>query len=165
MEEKKQYISVNGRNFKGNRPYVQKGRNGQGKQEQNKKQQDQTVQKKRCNQIVRRGDLFWADLSESTVGSEQRGIRPVIVISNNIGNKHSGTVIVVCLSSKIKKASLPTHVEFPASEGVKQDSIVFCEQIRTIDKSRLMDKITSVSDEKMAEIDIAIKVSLGLIDF
>lgn len=111
---------------------------------------------------VKRGDIFYADLSP-TVGSEQGGIRPVIVIQNDLGNKYSPTVIVAAITSKIIKAKLPTHVEISAEAyGLNRDSVVLLEQIRTIDKKRLREKIGHMTDEDMKKIQEALKISLGL---
>ncbi|TCS79581.1 type II toxin-antitoxin system PemK/MazF family toxin [Tepidibacillus fermentans] len=115
--------------------------------------------------IVKRGDVFFADLSP-VVGSEQGGVRPVLVIQNNIGNRFSPTVIVAAITAQIQKAKLPTHVEIDAKQyGLERDSVILLEQIRTIDKQRLTDKITHLDDEMMAKINEGIQISLGLIDF
>ncbi|SEF60352.1 mRNA interferase MazF [Caloramator fervidus] len=115
-------------------------------------------------QIVKRGDIFYADLSP-VVGSEQGGIRPVLVIQNDIGNKYSPTVIVAAITSQINKAKLPTHVEIKSSEyGLNKDSVILLEQIRTIDKRRLREKLGHISDEMMKQVDYALKISLGLIE-
>lgn len=115
--------------------------------------------------IVKRGDVFFADLSP-VVGSEQGGVRPVLVIQNDIGNRFSPTVIVAAITAQIQKAKLPTHVEIDAKEhGFDRDSVILLEQIRTIDKQRLTDKITHLSDEMMLQVDDALQISLGLIDF
>ena len=112
---------------------------------------------------IKRGDMFYADLSP-VVGSEQGGIRPVLVIQNNIGNKYSPTVIVSAITSKLNKSKLPTHIELGSEEyGLKSDSIILTEQIRTIDKSRLKEKIGHIDDTKvMSRIDSALGVSFGL---
>lgn len=113
------------------------------------------------NEEIKRGDLFYADLSP-VVGSEQGGVRPVLVIQNDIGNKYSPTVIVSAVTSKITKAKIPTHVELSKYEyGLKADSVVLLEQIRTLDKQRLKEKIGGLSAQKMMEINKAILVSLG----
>lgn len=110
---------------------------------------------------VLRGEIYFADLSP-VVGSEQGGVRPVVVVQNNIGNKYSPTVIVLALTSKLAKPKLPTHVEIKGSLfGLSENSLVLCEQIRTIDKRRLKLKIGVLNDATMHEIDDAIKVSLG----
>lgn len=115
--------------------------------------------------IVKRGDIFYADLSP-VVGSEQGGIRPVLVVQNNIGNKYSPTVIVAAITSQINKAKLPTHIEISASEyGLTKDSVVLLEQVRTIDKRRLREKIGHSDDEMMDKVNEALLISFGLIDF
>lgn len=115
--------------------------------------------------IVKRGDVFYADLSP-VVGSEQGGVRPVLVIQNDIGNRFSPTVIVAAITAQIQKAKLPTHVEIDAkSHGLERDSVILLEQIRTIDKQRLTDKITHLDEETMQRVNEALQISLGLIDF
>lgn len=115
--------------------------------------------------IVKRGDVYFADLSP-VVGSEQGGTRPVLVIQNDIGNRFSPTVIVAAITAQIQKAKLPTHVEIDAKKyGFERDSVILLEQIRTIDKSRLTDKITRIDLEMMEKVNEAIKISLGLVDF
>jgi mRNA interferase MazF len=115
--------------------------------------------------IVKRGDVYFADLSP-VVGSEQGGVRPVLVLQNDIGNRFSPTVIVAAITAQIQKAKLPTHVEIDAKRyGFERDSVILLEQIRTIDKQRLTDKITHLDDEMMEKVDEALQVSLGLIDF
>ncbi|MFC5701856.1 type II toxin-antitoxin system PemK/MazF family toxin [Cohnella faecalis] len=115
--------------------------------------------------IVKRGDVFYADLSP-VVGSEQGGVRPVLVIQNDIGNRFSPTVIIAAITAQIQKAKLPTHVEIEAkTHGMERDSVVLLEQIRTIDKQRLTDKITHLDDETMRKVDEALQISVGLIDF
>ncbi len=113
--------------------------------------------------VIKRGDMFYADLSP-VVGSEQGGIRPVLVIQNNIGNKYSPTVIVSAITSQLNKNKLPTHIELGSEEfGLKENSIILTEQIRTIDKSRLKEKIGHINDAKvMNQIDSALGVSFGL---
>lgn len=113
--------------------------------------------------VIKRGDMFYADLSP-VIGSEQGGIRPVLVIQNNIGNKYSPTVIVSAITSQLSKNKLPTHIELDSVEfGLKSDSIILTEQIRTIDKSRLKEKIGHINDAKvMSQIDNALGVSFGL---
>jgi mRNA interferase MazF len=114
---------------------------------------------------VKRGDVFYADLSP-VVGSEQGGVRPVLVIQNDIGNRFSPTVIVAAITAQIQKAKLPTHVEIEAkTHGMERDSVILLEQIRTIDKQRLTDKITHLDDETMRKVDEALQISVGLIDF
>ena len=114
---------------------------------------------------VKRGFVFFADLSP-VIGSEQGGFRPVLVVQNNVGNKFSPTVIVAAITSHIEKAKLPTHVELKARQhGLEKDSVILLEQVRTIDKQRLQQKITELDNKTMALIDEALKISLGLIDF
>src|SRR5690554_2438618 len=113
--------------------------------------------------MVKRGDIFYADLSP-VVGSEQGGVRPVLVVQNDIGNKYSPTIIIAAITSQINKARLPTHIEITAPEyGLPKDSVVLLEQIRTIDKKRLREKIGRFSDEMMREVDEALRISIGLI--
>ena len=115
--------------------------------------------------VVRRGDMFYADLSP-VIGSEQGGIRPVLVIQNDTGNKYSPTVIVSAITSQLNKNRLPTHIELDSQEfGLKSDSVVLAEQIRTIDKSRLKEKIGHIDDNRiMNRINNALGVSFGLED-
>ncbi|MBM7633459.1 MULTISPECIES: type II toxin-antitoxin system PemK/MazF family toxin [Geomicrobium] len=113
---------------------------------------------------VKRGDVFFADLSP-VVGSEQGGVRPVLVIQNDIGNRFSPTVIVAAITAQIKKAKLPTHVEIDANKHkFDRDSVVLLEQIRTIDKQRLTDKITHLDDNMMKKVNEALEISIGLRD-
>ncbi|MFC7372769.1 type II toxin-antitoxin system endoribonuclease NdoA [Fictibacillus iocasae] len=115
--------------------------------------------------IVKRGDVYFADLSP-VVGSEQGGIRPVLIIQNDIGNRFSPTVIVAAITAQIQKAKLPTHVEIDAKKyGFERDSVILLEQIRTIDKQRLTDKITHLDEGMMKRVDEAVQISLGLVDF
>ncbi|UTM18112.1 type II toxin-antitoxin system endoribonuclease NdoA [Bacillus paranthracis] len=115
--------------------------------------------------FVKRGDVYFADLSP-VVGSEQGGVRPVLVIQNDIGNRFSPTVIVAAITAQIQKAKLPTHVEIDAKKyGFERDSVILLEQIRTIDKQRLTDKITHLDEVMMIRVDEALQISLGLIDF
>lgn len=113
--------------------------------------------------VVRRGDMYYADLSP-VIGSEQGGVRPVLIIQNDIGNKHSPTVIVSAITSQQNKSKLPTHIELGSQElGLKSDSILLTEQIRTIDKSRLKEKIGHIDDNSiMNKINNALGVSFGL---
>lgn len=113
--------------------------------------------------VIKRGDMYYADLSP-VVGSEQGGVRPVLVIQNNTGNKYSPTVIVSAITSQVNKSKLPTHIELPSAEfGLKSDSVILAEQIRTIDKSRLKEKIGHIDDNSvMNEINNALGVSFGL---
>lgn len=112
---------------------------------------------------IKRGDMFYADLSP-VVGSEQGGIRPVVIIQNDLGNKYSPTVIAAAITSQTNKTKLPTHIEIGAdAEGLKSNSVILTEQIRTIDKSRLKDKIGHIDDAKvMNQINSALGVSFGL---
>ncbi|HSU79360.1 MAG TPA: type II toxin-antitoxin system PemK/MazF family toxin [Candidatus Angelobacter sp.] len=115
--------------------------------------------------IVKRGDVYFADLSP-VVGSEQGGVRPVLIIQNDIGNRFSPTVVVAAITAQIQKAKLPTHIEIDAKRyGFDRDSVILLEQIRTIDKQRLTDKITHLDEEMMRHVNEAIQISLGLIDF
>ena len=114
---------------------------------------------------MKRGDVYFADLSP-VVGSEQGGVRPVLVIQNDIGNRFSPTVIVAAITAQIQKAKLPTHVEIDAKTyGFDRDSVILLEQIRTIDKQRLTDKITHLDDEMMNRVNEALMISLGMINF
>ena len=112
--------------------------------------------------VIKRGDMFYADLSP-VIGSEQGGIRPVLVIQNDTGNKYSPTVIVSAITSQLNKNKLPTHIELGMNTtGLAKDSVILCEQVRTVDKRRLKEKITYVTDDKMNEINNAILISFGL---
>ena len=113
--------------------------------------------------MVKRGEIYYADLSP-VVGSEQGGVRPILVIQNDIGNKYSPTVIAAAITSKLNKAKLPTHIELSASEyGLEKDSVVLLEQIRTIDKQRLKTKISALSELKMQQVNHALLISLGVV--
>ncbi len=112
--------------------------------------------------VVKRGDVFYADLSP-VVGSEQGGIRPVLIIQNNIGNKHSPTVICAAITSKMNKAKLPTHVEMNSSKyGIVKNSVILLEQLRTIDKQRLKELVCRTDNELMNKVSEALQVSLEL---
>ena len=112
--------------------------------------------------VIKRGDIFYADLSP-VVGSEQGGVRPVLIVQNDIGNKYSPTVIAAAITSQINKAKLPTHIEISAQEyGLLKDSVILLEQIRTIDKKRLREKIGHLDDELMEKVNEALNVSFGL---
>ena len=112
--------------------------------------------------IIRRGDIYYADL-RPVVGSEQGGIRPVLVIQNDTGNRHSPTVIVAAITSKMNKAKLPTHVELSARQcQIVRDSVILLEQLRTIDKQRLKDKVCHLDDSILARVNEALRVSLEL---
>lgn len=112
--------------------------------------------------VVKRGDIFYADLSP-VVGSEQGGVRPVLVVQNDVGNKFSPTVIISAITSQINKAKMPTHIEIAADEyGLAKDSVILAEQIRTIDKRRLKERIGKLDDDLMQKVDDALAVSFGL---
>ena len=111
---------------------------------------------------VKRGDIFYADLSP-VVGSEQGGCRPVLIVQNDTGNKHSPTVIAAAITSQTGKARLPTHIELNAqSVGLSRDSVILLEQIRTIDKSRLRERMGKLDENTMTKVDNGIAVSFGL---
>lgn len=111
---------------------------------------------------VRRGDIFYADLSP-VVGSEQGGLRPVLIVQNDTGNRHSPTVIAAAITSQVGKARLPTHIEIPAPDsGLTRDSVILLEQIRTLDKSRLRERMGKLDGPTMDKVDGAIAVSFGL---
>ena len=111
---------------------------------------------------VKRGDIFYADLSP-VVGSEQGGVRPVLIVQNDTGNKHSPTVIAAAITSQTGKARLPTHISLAAmSCGLPKDSVVLLEQIRTLDKKRLREHMGRLDEEQMHRVDSAIAVSFGL---
>ena len=113
-------------------------------------------------QQIRRGEIYYANLAP-TIGSEQGGIRPVLIIQNDIGNKHSPTVICAAITSKMNKAKLPTHVELDSSKyDIMKDSVILLEQLRTIDKKRLKDKICHLDREILKKVDQALLVSLEL---
>lgn len=114
--------------------------------------------------LIKRGDIFYADLSP-VIGSEQGGVRPVLIVQNDIGNKYSPTVIASAITSQINKAKLPTHIELNARDyGLPKDSVILLEQIRTIDKKRLREKIGHLDDELMEKVNEALYVSFGLVD-
>jgi Growth inhibitor len=114
--------------------------------------------------LIKRGDMYYADLSP-VVGSEQGGVRPVLIVQNDIGNKYSPTVIAAAITSQINKAKLPTHIEISAQEyGLQKDSVILLEQIRTIDKKRLREKIGHLDDDLMDKVNDAIGISFGLGD-
>lgn len=111
--------------------------------------------------MIKRGELYYADLSP-VVGSEQGGVRPVLVVQNDVGNKYSPTVIAAAVTSRINKAKLPTHIELGAKEyGLQKDSVVLLEQIRTLDKCRLKDRIGEIPTDVMAKVNRALMISLG----
>lgn len=111
--------------------------------------------------MVKRGDIFYADLSP-VVGSEQGGMRPVLIIQNNVGNKYSPTVIVAAITTKIEKGKMPTHVEVGSEKGLEKNSVILLEQIRTIDKQRLKDQVTRLDNGTMQLVDEALAISVGL---
>lgn len=112
-------------------------------------------------QLIKRGELYYADLSP-VIGSEQGGVRPVLVVQNDVGNKYSPTVIAAAVTSKLTKARLPTHIELSArTYGLVKDSVVLLEQIRTIDKRRLKERIGLLSPQVMSRVDDALLISLG----
>ena len=113
--------------------------------------------------IIRRGDVFYADL-RPVVGSEQGGVRPVLIIQNDTGNRYSPTVIAAAITSQTGKARLPTHIDLPVNEscGLSRDSIILLEQVRTLDKKRLRERMGHVEERVMEKVDTAIAVSFGL---
>lgn len=112
--------------------------------------------------IVKKGDLFFADLSP-VVGSEQGGVRPVLVVQNDVGNKYSPTIIVAAVTSQTGRAKLPTHVQLAASQGgLSKDSVVLLEQLRTIDKQRLKERIGALNETQLPDVEKALSVSLGI---
>ena len=112
--------------------------------------------------VIRRGDVFYADL-RPVVGSEQGGIRPVLIIQNDIGNRHSPTVICAAITSRMNKAKLPTHVEIDARKcEIVKDSVILLEQLRTIDKTRLRDRVCHLDESVLRRVDHALMVSLEL---
>ncbi len=112
--------------------------------------------------VVRRGDIYYADL-RPVVGSEQGGVRPVLIIQNDMGNRYSPTVICAAITSRMNKAKLPTHVALAAEKyGIVKDSVVLLEQIRTIDKTRLREKVCHLDEAILKQIDVALDVSLAL---
>ena len=119
-----------------------------------------SVFQKRCVMNVKRGELYYADLSP-VVGSEQGGIRPVLVVQNDVGNKYSPTIIAAAVTSKINKAKLPTHIELPSAYGLAKDSVILLEQIRTLDKRRLKERIGELPPATMVRVNRAILISLG----
>ena len=111
---------------------------------------------------VKRGEIYYADLSP-VIGSEQGGIRPVLIVQNDIGNRHSPTVIAAAITSQKDKTKLPTHIELDsAASGLQKDSVVLLEQIRTLDKRRLKDKMGKINEQAMNRVNKALSVSFGL---
>ena len=113
------------------------------------------------NNTVRRGDIYYADLSP-VVGSEQGGTRPVLIVQNDIGNRYSPTVIAAAITSRTDKAKLPTHIEVGPDSGLAKSSVILCEQIRTLDKKRLKDRMGHLGEDTMLLVNEAISVSFGL---
>ena len=113
--------------------------------------------------IVKRGEIYYADLSP-VKGSEQGGVRPVLIVQNDVGNKYSPTVIVAAITSQINKAKMPTHVEIDSKEyGLAKDSVILLEQIRTIDKKRLKEKIGKIDNDLTEKVDESLLISFGLV--
>lgn len=111
---------------------------------------------------IKRGDIYYADLSP-VVGSEQGGLRPVLIIQNDIGNRYSPTVIAAAITSRMGKTRMPTHIDIHAEKvGLAKDSVILLEQVRTLDKRRLKEKMGHLDDELMGEVNSAIAVSFGL---
>lgn len=110
---------------------------------------------------IRRGDIFYADL-RPVIGSEQGGIRPVLVVQNDVGNRHSPTVIVAAITSKMHKAKLPTHIELSKRYGIEKDSVILLEQVRTIDKSRLRERVCHLEQDVLVRVNKALEISLAL---
>jgi mRNA interferase MazF len=112
--------------------------------------------------MVRRGDIFYANLNP-VIGSEQGGLRPVLILQNDIGNTYSPTTIVAAITSRIKRAKLPTHIELKSNRyQLEKDSVVLLEQLRTIDKQRLKERIGHLDEETMAKVNTALEISLSL---
>ena len=113
------------------------------------------------NNNIKRGEIYYADLSP-VVGREQGGVRPVLIVQNNVGNKFSPCVVVAIITSRTTKAKLPTQVWLSVTDGFKVNSMVMCEQLRTIDKRRLQQKIGQIQEGEQKLIDEALKISLGI---
>ena len=114
--------------------------------------------------MIKRGEIYFADLSP-VVGSEQGGVRPVLVVQNDVGNKYSPTIIAAAITSQLEKAKLPTHIQLPAEKfGLPKDSVVLLEQIRTLDKKRLKEKIGELPISMMTKVNEALLISLGFFD-
>ena len=114
--------------------------------------------------MIKRGELYYADLSP-VVGSEQGGVRPILIVQNDTGNKYSPTIIAAAITSKMTKAKLPTHIELTKNEfGLKTDSVILLEQIRTLDKRRLKERIGELSETTMLKVNTALLISLGFKD-
>ncbi len=115
--------------------------------------------------MIRRGELYYADLSP-VVGSEQGGVRPILIVQNDTGNKYSPTIIAAAVTSKINKAKLPTHIELIGNEfGLSKDSVILLEQIRTLDKKRLKERIGELPSSTMRKVNAALLISLGFGDY
>lgn len=113
-------------------------------------------------EAIKRGDIYYADLSP-VVGSEQGGIRPVLIVQNDVGNRYSPTVIAAAITSKTDKNKMPTHIDVHADEyGLEKNSVILLEQIRTLDKKRLREKMGHLDDDAMTQVNNAISVSFGL---
>lgn len=127
------------------------------------KQIKSDIKNRRVNKLnVRRGDIYYADLSP-VIGSEQGGIRPVLIVQNDVGNKYSPTVIAAAITSRVSKSKLPTHIEVYADKyGLARDSVILLEQIRTLDKKRLKEKMGHLDEDVMIRVNDAITVSFGL---
>lgn len=110
--------------------------------------------------MIKRGELYYADLSP-VVGSEQGGVRPVLIVQNDVGNKYSPTIIAAAITSQINKAKLPTHIALDTTCGLPKDSVILTEQLRTLDKRRLKDKIGTLDSISMERVNNALLVSLG----
>ncbi len=110
--------------------------------------------------MIKRGELYYADLSP-VVGSEQGGVRPILIVQNDIGNKYSPTVIAAAITSQMNKAKLPTHIEIDTTCGLAKDSVILAEQLRTLDKRRLKDKIGEIDIVVMEKVNNALMISLG----
>ncbi len=115
--------------------------------------------------MIKRGEIYYADLSP-VVGSEQGGIRPILIVQNDIGNKYSPTVIVAAITSQINKARLPTHIELKSGDfGLQKDSVILLEQLRTLDKKRLKEKVGEIEDDMVIKrVNDALLVSLGFFE-
>lgn len=111
---------------------------------------------------MKRGDIYYADL-RPVIGSEQGGVRPVLIVQNDVGNRHSPTIICAAITSKMNKAKLPTHIELSTERyDMEKDSVILLEQLRTIDKKRLKDKVCHLDDEIMEKVNVGLKISLEL---
>ena len=130
-----------------------------------KLKQTNDIKTRSVNKVnIRRGDIYYADLSP-IIGSEQGGIRPVLIVQNDIGNKYSPTVIAAAITSRTGKSKLPTHIEVYADKyGLARDSVILLEQIRTLDKKRLKEKMGHLDEDVMGQVNDAITVSFGLED-